>query len=53
MAQRQPFAIEEKGGATLAAACAARATGVHLVLLTDDNGVEPVAASRHPFKVIA
>ena len=53
MSQRKVSAIEEKGGGIEAAARAAKAAGVHLVLLTDDKGVDLIAASRHPFKVIA
>ena len=53
MSQRKASAIEAKGGGMHFADRAARAAGVHLVLLTDDKGVELVAASRHPFKVIA
>ncbi len=53
MSQRRLASIEAYGGGLDAAAEAARAAGVHLVLLTDDKGDKVVAASRHPFKVIA
>ena len=52
MSQRRLASIEAYGGGLEAAAAAARAAGVHLVLLTDDKGDKLVAASRHPFKVI-
>ena len=53
MSQRKASAIKAKGGGMAAAAAAAHAAGIHLVLLTDDQGVEIVAASRRPFKIIA
>ena len=53
MPQRKASAVEERGGGLEAAAKAARAAGVHLVLLTDDKGSELVAVSRHPFKILA
>ena len=31
---------------------AARARGIHLLVLTDDRGQRLVAASRHPFEVL-
>jgi hypothetical protein len=52
MSQRRLASIEAYGGGLDAAAEAARAAGVHLVLLIDDKGDKLVAASRHPFKVI-
>ena len=53
MSQRKASAIAARGGGLEAAARAARAAGVHLVLLTDDKGAELVAASLHPFKILA
>jgi hypothetical protein len=50
MSQRKASAIQGKGGGL---AAAAKAAGTDLELLTDDRGVELVAASRQPFKVIA
>ncbi len=52
MSQRKRSAIDAHGGLELAASVA-RAHGVHLVLLIDDHGDELVAASSHPFRVLA
>lgn len=51
MSQRQATSIEVHGG-TAAVVAAARARGVHLVRLTDDRGIDLVAASLHPFTVL-
>ena len=52
MSQRRLSAVETLGGGLAAVRRAAEAKGVHLLLLTDDEGVELVAASRSPFTVI-
>ena len=52
MSQRKLTSIEKHGGGLDAVRAVARLKGVHLVLLTDDQGNELVAASTHPFKVI-
>ena len=52
MSQCKRTAIDAHGGLERAVE-AARAEGVHLVLLTDDHGDELVAASLHPFRVLA
>lgn len=52
MSQRKLTSIEKRGGGLDAVRAVAAAKGVHLVLLTDDQGTELVAASTHPFKVI-
>ncbi len=49
MSQRAVTSIDKHGGLD-AAVAAAQARGVHLVALTDDKGIELVAASVHPFK---
>ncbi len=53
MSQRKLSSIETRGGGLEAAAQAARSAGVYLVMLTDDKGEKLVAASCHPFQVIA
>ncbi len=52
MSQRKLTSVEKHGGGLDAVRAVAREKGVHLVLLTDDQGNELVAASTHPFKVI-
>jgi AraC-like DNA-binding protein len=44
---------ESRGGGFKAISSLAKRRKVHLVRLTDDNGVELVAASIHPFTVLA
>ena len=51
MSQRQVSSIALHGG-TDAVVAAARARKVHLVQLTDDRGVDLVAASLHPLIVL-
>ncbi len=51
MSQRQLTSIEVHGGVA-AVVAAARDRGVHLVRLTDDRGVDLVAASFHPITVL-
>jgi hypothetical protein len=51
MSQRQVTSIEVHGGVD-AVVAAAMARRVHLVRLTDDRGVDLVAAGRHPFTVL-
>ena len=52
MSQRKLSSIEKHGGGLDTVCAVARAKGVHLILLTDDQGSELVAASIHPFEVI-
>lgn len=52
MSQRKLTSIEKYAGGLDAVRAVAQAKGVHLVLLTDDQGNELVAASTHPFRVI-
>ena len=49
MSQRRLSSIERNGG-TAASIAAAKAHGVHLLKLTDDQGNVLVAASLHPFE---
>lgn len=51
MSQRKVTTVEGHGGLE-AVAAVARRHGVHLAVLVDDHGVELVAASRHPIRVI-
>ena len=53
MSQRKLSSIDQRGGGLRAIRPLAKAFGVHLVQLTDDRGDVLVAASKHPFKVIA
>lgn len=53
MSQRSASSVARFGGGLDRAALAARAASVHLLLLTDDKGGLVVAASRHPFRVLA
>ena len=52
MSQRKLTSIEKRGGGLAAVKAAAKAKGVHLLLLEDDKGVELLAASTKPFKVV-
>lgn len=51
MSQRKLATIDARGGLK-ALRKLAKQRGIHLVLLTDDRGVELLAASTHQFKVI-
>ena len=51
MSQRVMSSIETHGGLDQVVT-AAKARGVHLVLLTDDHGKDLVAASLHPFRTL-
>ena len=53
MSQRSLASVERHGGGLDAVAAVATEKRVHLVLLTDDKGVQLVAASVHPFRVLA
>lgn len=48
MSQRSLATVERNGGVAFAVE-AAKARGVHLVRLTDDEGKVVIAASLHPF----
>lgn len=52
MSQRKLESLMSKGGGINSVLKVARKRGVHLVVLTDDNGDQLVAASRHPFKIL-
>lgn len=51
MSQRSVASVERNGGIDSAVE-AARARGVHLVRLTDDEGKALIAASLHPFETL-
>ena len=53
MSQRKLASIEKRGGGIELVKAMASKLDVHLVQLTDDKGNVLVAASKHPFKVIA
>ena len=53
MSQRKLSSIDVRGGGLDGVKAVAHALGVHLVRLVDDRGQVLVAASRHPFDVIA
>ena len=52
MSQRKLISIDRHGGGIEAVKATALARGVHLLLLTDEQGEWLVAASKHPFKVL-
>ena len=52
MSQRTMARVAARPGGVEAVCTAARARGVHLAVFTDDRGVELVAASRHPIRVL-
>ena len=52
MSQRKLTSIEKRGGGLEAVKAAAKAKGVHLLLLEDDKGDALVAASTKPFEVV-
>ena len=52
MSQRRLTTVEQRGGGLAAVRAIAKGKGVHLLLLEDDKGVELVAASTRPFKVV-
>ena len=52
MSQRKLSAIETRGGGLAAVKKIAEAKGVHLLLINDDKGVDLVAASTKPSKVV-
>ena len=52
MSQRKLKRLEDFPGGVSAVRRLAKKKGVHLLLLTDDKGVELVAASSSPFKII-
>ena len=52
MSQRKLSSVEKHGGGLAAVRELAREKGVHLLLLTDDQGNELITASLHPFRVI-
>lgn len=53
MSQRKVTSIEKFGGGLAVARDTAKRKGIHLVQLEDDKGNALVAASKHPFKVLA
>lgn len=52
MSQRTLERVTARPGGVDAVCAAARERGVHLAVFTDDRGVELVAASRHPIRVL-
>ena len=52
MSQRTLASVEARGGGLAAVTEAARARGVHLAVIVDDEGRELVAASTHPIHVL-
>ena len=52
MSQRKLSSVEKRGGGLPVVRELAREKGVHLLLFTDDQGNELVAASRHPFQMV-
>jgi hypothetical protein len=52
MSQRQLARLELVAGGLEAVRAAAVARNVHLAIVVDDRGVELVAASRHPIRVL-
>ena len=52
MSQRKVKSVLKHGGDLQAVRKLAIQRGVHLVRLTDDNGIELVAASTKPFTII-
>jgi hypothetical protein len=52
VSQRRLTLIEERGGGVETVKAVAQALGVHLLLLENDKGIELIAASKKPFKVI-
>lgn len=51
MTQRKLSTVLANGGIA-ALKAAAKKRGIHLLQLTDDRGVELVAASKHAFKIL-
>ena len=52
MSQRTLARIAARPGGVEAVCAAAQTLGVHLAVFVDDRGVELVAASRHPIRVL-
>jgi hypothetical protein len=52
MSQRMLISVENHGGGLEAVKAVAQSLDVHLLLLEDDKGVELVAASKKPFKIV-
>ena len=52
MSQRTLTRVAARPGGVDAVCAAARMLGVHLAVIVDDRGVELVAASRHPIRVL-
>ena len=52
MSQRKLSSIDARSGGIERVARMARERGVHLIVLTDDQGERLVAASAHPFQVV-
>jgi hypothetical protein len=52
MSQRKLISVENHGGGLETAKAVAQSLDVHLLLLQDDKGVELVAASKKPFKIV-
>jgi hypothetical protein len=52
MSQRKLISVEHQGGGLETVKAVAQSLDVHLLLLEDDKGVELVAASKKPFKIV-
>lgn len=52
MSQRKLSSVERRGGGIEAVRAIAAQEGLHLLLLEEDKGNEPVAASTKPFRVV-
>ena len=50
--QRRLRLIEKRAGGLTTVKAVAQTVGVHLLLLENEQGVEIVAASKKPFKII-
>ena len=53
MSQRKQDVVEGWPGGVDALVREARAGGVHLLRLSDDHGVQLIAASVHPFEILS
>ena len=52
MSQRKLKLIVKRGGGLTTVKAVAQTVGVHLLLLENEQGVQIVAASKKPFKII-
>ena len=52
MSQRKLISVENQAGGLETVKAVAQSLDVHLLLFEDDKGVELVAASKKPFKIV-